>query len=980
MLVLTVLLGVFGGAYASDSALFELQAGVAAEPPFQGQSARLNFKANKSALRKLRRFERHLIELPDKRRVFAKVIELDQHMPDLESKRTVLSFEEGNGALEFIYKGDQLIKARLMDAKQSLKVYEADLNASGLGEFRQQDENAFLCINYPTNNQEQLIGEEPSPPALSQTPSEAQLRLLQSKPLANKVLYLNYWGGTLSGTRWNAVYNGGASIAYTAYSFDGNTASFSTTDRYLMWLGWRETVEDYAPFDVNITTDQAVYDATPSADRSMVIATNTTAWFGGGAGGVAYPGSFGNDYDGVAWIWNDSASSFGQTMSHESGHQMGLSHDGFGGSAYYGGHGANSDWGPIMGAPFGHTYVQWSKGDYPNANNTENDLTIIGGVLGSDPDSVGDDIGSALQISSSATVEGVIEPMGLIGGADTDVYKFVLGSPQTVTIEVIPYLGAENEAYGTNLSLDVQLTNSLGAVIAQSALTGIPETNLLTSSSPLGADTYYIYISPLTPDASWNSGFDEYANGGIYSISINSSAAEPDLVSGLTLDDVDVFVGQLIGLNAEVQNIGNLSAASTTIRFYQSDDNIISAADTEIATQTVSSLSSLQFEFSHEQVVAPNSAGPIYYGTCLDVVVSEAVVSNNCSAAAQATVNGLSLDLAIGDAVEQPYLIWRRGGDASFHRQMLVSINEGDSAETGTIGNNEQSYLETTALGPGSLSFFWKASTEAGFDYFKFTDNGVEIDSISGLEDWAVVNHTLSPGEHLLRWTYDKDAFVAGNEDAAWLDQVVFTYDRAFEITAFDSVQGEGDSGTVAYTYTIVSTGASSGAASVDYSVIGSSGFPADADDFGGVLPTGTLDFAPGQLSNVITVYVTGDQSVENDEVFSLALNNPQAGTIGGLATAQSTILSDDPDADGDLVTDVLDNCPLVSNPSQINTDLSLLGGDIDGDACDLDDDADGVLDVDDNCPVDPNPGQVDICTLCFVIKAVSDKHAVICL
>src|SRR5687767_4608687 len=54
-----------------------------------------------------------------------------------------------------------------------------------------------------------------------------------------------------------------------------------------------------------------------------------------------------------------------------------------------------------------------------------------------------------------------------------------------------------------------------------------------------------------------------------------------------------------------------------------------------------------------------------------------------------------------------------------------------------------------------------------------------------------------------------------------------------------------------------------------------------------------------------------------------------------------------DGDGDGDRVTDDTDNCPLVSNVSQLNTD-----GDRDDNACDDDDDRDTVADAQDNCPL----------------------------
>src|SRR5690606_33268 len=59
--------------------------------------------------------------------------------------------------------------------------------------------------------------------------------------------------------------------------------------------------------------------------------------------------------------------------------------------------------------------------------------------------------------------------------------------------------------------------------------------------------------------------------------------------------------------------------------------------------------------------------------------------------------------------------------------------------------------------------------------------------------------------------------------------------------------------------------------------------------------------------------------------------------------------------ADNDSWCDLFDNCPLLDNEDQTDTD-----GDLVGNLCDDDDDNDGIPDDEDNCPLEFNPGQED--------------------
>ncbi|MFV3074359.1 beta strand repeat-containing protein [Niveispirillum fermenti] len=151
-----------------------------------------------------------------------------------------------------------------------------------------------------------------------------------------------------------------------------------------------------------------------------------------------------------------------------------------------------------------------------------------------------------------------------------------------------------------------------------------------------------------------------------------------------------------------------------------------------------------------------------------------------------------------------------------------------------------------------------------------------------------------------------RDGVAAGNLDAALAALTGANLDNAVagavvgvivptrvSITALDAVKPEGDSGTTAFTFQVTRSGANLAAATVDYRVSGNAGL--DAADFGGVLPFGTVHFAAGETVKIITIEVTGDNTVEADEHFTVELLNPSPGMDIQGVRAGGTILNDDP-------------------------------------------------------------------------------------
>jgi hypothetical protein len=100
----------------------------------------------------------------------------------------------------------------------------------------------------------------------------------------------------------------------------------------------------------------------------------------------------------------------------------------------------------------------------------------------------------------------------------------------------------------------------------------------------------------------------------------------------------------------------------------------------------------------------------------------------------------------------------------------------------------------------------------------------------------------------------------------------------------------EGHSGTTEFVFTVTLSNPSSSAVTVDFATANGTATTTDNDY---VATSGTLTFAPGVLTQTVTVLVNGDTNVELDETFTIVLSNSSGATID-VGTGTGTILNDD--------------------------------------------------------------------------------------
>lgn len=135
--------------------------------------------------------------------------------------------------------------------------------------------------------------------------------------------------------------------------------------------------------------------------------------------------------------------------------------------------------------------------------------------------------------------------------------------------------------------------------------------------------------------------------------------------------------------------------------------------------------------------------------------------------------------VSLAAALDDPGLTWLSGGEP-WLGQAEIAHDGVDAARSGPIDAYSQSWIETTVIGPGPLTFQWKVSSQANYDYLRFYINGVEQDRTSGEVDWRQRRDWLGVDANTLRWKYSKGYNFSAGQDAGWVDEVSFVqYTRA---------------------------------------------------------------------------------------------------------------------------------------------------------------------------------------------------------
>lgn len=296
-------------------------------------------------------------------------------------------------------------------------------------------------------------------------------------PILANVILLDFDGQYVANTMWNV--NG--PIPCTPANLTAEEAG----------LILQRVATDYSPFNIIVTTDEAVYNAANPSKRMRVVITESWEWYGQ-VGGVSYINSFTWGSNTPCFVFSSllgyDVKKIAEACSHEAGHTLGLRHqslyDATGNklNEYNWGNGSGEiGWAPIMGASYNENLSLWHYG--PNslsATTMQDDVAIIAAVVGLVSDEYPNSTTGATALSGSKT--------GLIN-TSTDIDFFSVNITSTKTVSLVPAnVGPNND--GGDLDLVLRIYNSQGILLST-----VNDPLILNAGVSLSAGSYYVSAS-----------------------------------------------------------------------------------------------------------------------------------------------------------------------------------------------------------------------------------------------------------------------------------------------------------------------------------------------------------------------------------------------------------------------------------------------------------------------------------------------------
>lgn len=362
---------------------------------------------------------------------------------------------------------------------------------------------------------------------------------LASRPSAPITVYLDFTGTDVTDTVWAPLIDTTAGRV-PPWDLDGDRSTYSIEERRTIIAVWEAVAEDFAPFEINVTTaappgeDLLRESGEDQRHGSTIVVTDEVGIFTRACGrcsGLAFGGAMDRvgDDDGArtgfaiigrGWGHPLLQRYLGDAVAHELGHHFGLDHRGQYADAY---HRGRASWAPLMGGATGLLLTQWSDGRYvggPEAARRTPDLATIARTAPYVPDDHGDGPSTATVLRTGSRVNGLVGHPHDCAARCRDLDVFTLDADRPVRIRLTatgfpPNLVPELTVRSASGAIEHRIARprprtfggpSVGArldlsLVLDPAGTAGPWTLTVTGGTALGAPTAYGSLGSYRLDA-----------------------------------------------------------------------------------------------------------------------------------------------------------------------------------------------------------------------------------------------------------------------------------------------------------------------------------------------------------------------------------------------------------------------------------------------------------------------------------------------
>jgi hypothetical protein len=433
-----------------------------------------------------------------------------------------------------------------------------------------------------------------------------------------------------------------------------------------VWTTWQVVAASFSMFDVNVTTNENVYNNAAPSKR-------------GGANLLREEGRSSCHYAfGTSTFCTlyKKVNGFNQGIVavHELGHLLHLKHDGGGGDGEYYRGIAEYQWVPIMGSTlqksWSNVLYQWSKGEYSDASNKQDDFTTMTRYIPFERDDITSS--RALNIDSSGNIS-VTNNTGLIEqNTDSDSFSFTIGeNGGHVNFNI-------DRVDESMLDVQAHIKDSSGSIIASSNRS---VNRSATFDRDLTAGNYTLEISG-GAEGSPRNGFSNYSSLGDYGIAGKVTGTSTSNTPNITnIADGAVLSGptQLFSWGAGSATGFKLYAGSSVgAKNYYSNDSVsgtsVSVTGLPVNGETVH----VSLSYLIDGVWAQSNHTYIAVDDTPDVPVELGITSP----VAGSTLAGATAEFTWnqGDASKFLLYVGSREGSSDYYRSAYVNTGTSETA------------------------------------------------------------------------------------------------------------------------------------------------------------------------------------------------------------------------------------------------------------------------------------------------------------